>query len=79
MKAAAATPTTARRLLGAALMFGYVFLSIAAMGLMLDAGIISEQTLRFVGAVLTYSSFGLLYVGWRWPDSVLGFWRGLFR
>ncbi|MDB5860523.1 MAG: hypothetical protein JWQ76_4212 [Ramlibacter sp.] len=68
---AEAKPTRIARLTGAVVAFVGFACALAALLAVLDAQGASKSTVVYVGKLFTYSGFGIVFIGWRWPGAVL--------
>jgi hypothetical protein len=78
MNATETEPTRNLRFIGAVVAFIIFACLLAAVLVALDAGGASQATVLFVGKALTYSVFGVILVGWKWPQAILGPFKRLF-
>lgn len=78
MSATQTEPSRTQRFVGAIVAFIIFVCALLAVLAALDAGRAGERTVLFVGKAFTYSGFGIILVGWKWPHAVLGPFRRLF-
>jgi uncharacterized membrane protein YccC len=76
-------PEKEKRLAGALVALVAVMALGVGVGLLLEATVVDRHTQKYLGGLLTYTAPGLVFIGWRWPDTVLRplvtLWRILKR
>ena len=72
MSAPEAEHGLAFRFAGAVAAFVVFACVLVALLAVLDASGASDRTVLFIGKAFTYSGFGALVIGWKWPQAVLG-------
>jgi hypothetical protein len=76
-------PEKEKRLAGAFVVLVAVMAFAAGVGLLLDAINVDRRFAKTLGGMFAYTAPGLVFIGWRWPDTVLrpliALWRILKR
>ena len=83
MSAADEHPSLPLRVAGAAFGFAVFVLTLTLILGAMDSLGVAQQTIMFVGKAFTYTGFGVVFIGWKWPRQILapaiGLTRKLFR